>query len=76
MVWRCVYLLCGVQEVLSWGAFVLGAFVLGAFVVNLLSETPKSMHFVVVLQGGAFVLITAWWHERMREIYVCVEGVQ
>ena len=38
----CVYLLCGVQEVLSWGAFVLGAFVLGAFVVHLLSEAPKS----------------------------------
>ena len=42
MVWICVYLLCGVQEVLSWGDFVLGAFVLGAFVVHLLSETPKS----------------------------------
>ena len=47
------------------GAFVLGAFALGAFVVHLLSETPKSMHFVVFLQGGAFVLITAWY-ERMR----------
>jgi len=72
MWWCCVYVVNGYntaasgwQEVLSWGAFVLGAFVLGAFVVHLLSETPKSMHFVVVLQGGAFVLITAWC-ERMR----------
>ena len=70
----CVYLLCGVQEVLSWGAFVLGAFVLGAFVVNLLSETPKSMHFVVVLQGGAFVLITAWC-ERRDAVSLCTCGV-
>ena len=56
------------------GAFVLGAFALGAFVVHLLSETPKSMHFVVVLQGGAFVLITAWC-ERRDAVSLCTCGV-